>query len=77
VRRAATAHLDIEEKILNIGLMIAPLFAKSHELRIGDVWDVENDVMLFIGDCREFLQQLPDQSAQLVVTSPPYNIGKL
>ena len=56
--------------------MIAPLFAKSHELKISDAWDVENNVTLFTGDCREFLQQLPDHSAQLVVTSPPYNIGK-
>jgi len=56
--------------------MIAPLFAKSHGLKIGDVWGAGNDVTLFTGDCREFLQQLPDHSAQLVVTSPPYNIGK-
>ena len=62
--------------MFNVGLMIAPLFAKSHELRIGPAWDAENDVTLFTGDCRELLQQLPDHSAQLVVTSPPYNIGK-
>jgi hypothetical protein len=52
-----------------MGLMIAPLFAKSHELKIGDAWDLENDATLFTGDCREFLQQLPDHSAQLVVST--------
>ena len=29
-----------------------------------------------IGDCRELLKQVPDESVKLVVTSPPYNIGK-
>jgi len=28
------------------------------------------------GDCMRLLQTLPDESASLVVTSPPYNIGK-
>lgn len=29
-----------------------------------------------IGDCRELLREVPDESVRLVVTSPPYNIGK-
>lgn len=29
-----------------------------------------------IGDCRTLLKEVPDGSIQLVVTSPPYNIGK-
>lgn len=29
-----------------------------------------------IGDCRELLKSVPDNSVRLVVTSPPYNIGK-
>jgi len=36
----------------------------------------ENKVTLYRGDCLEFLQTIPDESVQLVVTSPPYNIGK-
>ncbi len=32
--------------------------------------------MLYAGDCLKFLRELPDESVQLVVTSPPYNIGK-
>ena len=31
---------------------------------------------LFLGDCLDLLKQIPDNSVQLVVTSPPYNIGK-
>jgi len=32
--------------------------------------------VVFEGDCLNFLDQIPDASIQLVVTSPPYNIGK-
>ena len=28
------------------------------------------------GDCRDELQNIDDESIQLTVTSPPYNIGK-
>lgn len=31
---------------------------------------------LLCGDARDILPQLPDESVQLTVTSPPYNIGK-
>ncbi len=29
-----------------------------------------------LGDCMELLSILPEKSAQLIITSPPYNIGK-
>ncbi|TGM13633.1 site-specific DNA-methyltransferase [Leptospira selangorensis] len=35
----------------------------------------ENSVV-FNGSCIELLAQIPDESIQLIVTSPPYNIGK-
>ena len=28
------------------------------------------------GDCFEMLKSLPDNSVDLIVTSPPYNVGK-
>jgi adenine-specific DNA-methyltransferase len=31
---------------------------------------------LFLGNCKDLLQSLPDESVDLIVTSPPYNIGK-
>ena len=34
------------------------------------------NVVLYPGDCLELLKQIPDNSIQLIVTSPPYNIGK-
>ncbi len=32
--------------------------------------------VVFPGDCLEFLRTIPDATFQLVVTSPPYNLGK-
>lgn len=32
--------------------------------------------MLFKGNCLELLRQVPDNTIKLIVTSPPYNIGK-
>ena len=37
---------------------------------------LESPTSLFLGDCLAFLGTIPDESVQLVVTSPPYNIGK-
>ncbi len=34
------------------------------------------DAVIFHGDCRDLLSSIPDESVGLVVTSPPYNIGK-
>src|SRR3989304_9122621 len=35
------------------------------------------DAVLFTGNCLELLAEIPDNTIQLVVTSPPYNIGKI
>jgi adenine-specific DNA-methyltransferase len=34
------------------------------------------DVVLRCGDCLEFLRAIPDKTITLIVSSPPYNIGK-
>lgn len=44
--------------------------------RIRKRFSGKNDVTLYEGDCLGLLGQIPDASVQLVVTSPPYNIGK-
>jgi adenine-specific DNA-methyltransferase len=36
----------------------------------------DNEVSLFAGDCLRLLSQIPSSTIQLVITSPPYNIGK-
>jgi DNA modification methylase len=52
------------------------LWSKSW-LKISDRWRPESDVTLHEGDCRDLVNRLPDQSMQLIVTSPPYKIGKV
>lgn len=44
--------------------------------RIADKFSVSEDIVVFPGDCLELLQEIPDRSLGLVITSPPYNIGK-
>ncbi|XWN35607.1 MAG: site-specific DNA-methyltransferase [Roseivirga sp.] len=38
--------------------------------------DPAHTVTLYPGDCIELLRTLPDHCVQLIVTSPPYNLGK-
>lgn len=48
----------------------------AKRLRIRCRYSEENDATLFLGDCLDLLRQIPNSSAQLVITSPPYNVGK-
>ena len=43
---------------------------------ISEIFGLDADSVLFCGHCLDLLKQIPDRSIQLVVTSPPYNIGK-
>lgn len=45
-------------------------------LRLGFAYDSALDVTLYHGDCLELLGSVADGAANLVVTSPPYNLGK-
>lgn len=36
----------------------------------------EAEIVVFAGDVTDFLTHLPDNSVALIVTSPPYNVGK-
>lgn len=49
---------------------------RKKKLTIRKRYAKENDLTLFHGDCLDLLKQIPDNSAQLVITSPPYNVGK-
>ena len=44
--------------------------------RLAPQWDADAEVSFLRGDCLELLAAMPDGAARLVVTSPPYNIGK-
>ena len=45
-------------------------------MKIEKKYSNDNDVTLYHGDTLELLRQIPDGKAMLVITSPPYNIGK-
>ena len=45
-------------------------------MNLRDHYTEDADVVLYGGDCLGLLAEIPPRSVQLVVTSPPYNIGK-
>lgn len=45
-------------------------------IQLASRYSPSNDVTLYAGPTEDLLAQIPDRSVQLVVTSPPYNIGK-
>lgn len=46
------------------------------KIKLTSNFDESADLVLFTGDTLDLLSQVPDGFAQLVVTSPPYNIDK-
>ncbi len=45
-------------------------------MRLTNTYSKEADVVLYHGDTRTLLAQIPDEEAQMIITSPPYNVGK-
>ena len=52
------------------------IFSTPRQFEISDTYHRNVDVVLFDGDCRDLLKSIPSNSVDLVITSPPYNIGK-
>jgi adenine-specific DNA-methyltransferase len=50
--------------------------SSNHGLKISDAFKPSESIVVYPGDCLALLKTIPDESLQLVVTSPPYNIGK-
>lgn len=46
------------------------------KLLIASEYSARHQAVFHQGDCVEFMRGMPDEAAQLVVTSPPYNLGK-
>lgn len=46
------------------------------DLEIEEKFSPNASAVIHAGDCRDLLKDIPDESVQLIVTSPPYNIGK-
>jgi adenine-specific DNA-methyltransferase len=48
----------------------------TESLQVTDKFSPTAKAVVYQGDCREFLDQIPNEAFQLIITSPPYNIGK-
>lgn len=54
--------------------MTLPLFDAPK--KIADHFDPDADIVLYHGDVSDFVATVPDSSVSLIITSPPYNLGK-
>ncbi len=52
------------------------IFNATRQIEISDTYSSNVDAVLFDGDCCDLLKDIPSNSVDLVITSPPYNIGK-
>ena len=75
-------HGSAAIKLKNVGSVMAQGSSQQLEISysspipIARQYNEHNPVTLFTGDCLELLAAMPEDQADLVVTSPPYNIGK-
>jgi adenine-specific DNA-methyltransferase len=54
---------------------MATLFETTRQT-IHDRFNSESEIVLFQGDCLDCLKEIPSGTIQLIITSPPYNVGK-
>ena len=45
-------------------------------MKINKRFKITNDITLYNGNCLNLLKKIPDESVDLIITSPPYCIGK-
>ncbi len=48
----------------------------TQDKKIAEEFDLSESIVVSPNDCLELLKSIPDETLQLIVTSPPYNIGK-
>ncbi len=59
---------------INLSMQILLPFSDSYQIK--DHFDPKNDITLHCGDAKNFLKTIPDEFVTLIITSPPYNVGK-
>lgn len=74
--RQSSSETNIKLPNKNRRSLEANLFTECSRIVIAPSYVPENDVTLFHGDCLDLLGSMPDAVAELIITSPPYNIGK-
>ncbi|WP_341747564.1 hypothetical protein [Candidatus Tisiphia endosymbiont of Dascillus cervinus] len=69
---------EIQEKNHSFSEIVNKLsYQKQKHNILKNSFDLNNQATLFEGDCMKLLEQIPDNSINLIITSPPYNIAKL
>ncbi|MBH0158662.1 site-specific DNA-methyltransferase [Fictibacillus sp. 5RED26] len=48
----------------------------TKNIKINDSFNNKNNIVFHTGDAYDFLKTIPDNTVKLVLTSPPYNVGK-
>lgn len=48
----------------------------ANQMAIADNFDPHERIVVAMEDCLSFLKRIPSETFQLIVTSPPYNLGK-
>lgn len=54
--------------------MNLPLFQSPKPIQ--DNFSLESEIVLYPGDVNNLLPEIPDETVSLIITSPPYNLGK-
>ena len=50
--------------------------SSKRKITVTENYNTTSDVVLFEGDCWDLLKSMPSDLVDLIITSPPYNIGK-
>jgi adenine-specific DNA-methyltransferase len=46
-------------------------------LKISNKFETNADLIYYPGDVIDLMEQIPNEFVQLIITSPPYNLGNL
>ena len=65
----------MKESAFNFGAG-GPLFDQAATVPIQEEFSPEANIIVHTGDVQSFLKTIPDGHMNLIVTSPPYNVGK-
>ena len=68
--------MGTKDSHIEAGALTTDMFNKSRQVSVSDIYNPTADVVLLDGDCSELLKNIPSSSVDLIITSPPYNIGK-
>ena len=61
---------------MNLSALTSTNETMFDRLSIASKFAADERAVVFEGDCRDMLRGIPSETVQLVVTSPPYNLGK-